>query len=244
MSALTASTRAPLGRDLADDLSITALHLARRIANGATLWCVAPTAPAHAAHLAVEFLHPVIMGKRAVPAVALEGDHVRASLRSAARPGDVLLLLGSSHDPEILGLARRAAPWGCSTVCFVTDADPQRVDADHVLRVGPGSDSTDHDATVELVVAYHLLWELTHVVFEHAGLLRADADADADPPVCVTCADEGLLGEVLTADRDQARVRIDGATVSVATNLVDELAVGDLVLVHAGVAIARVEDVR
>ena len=62
--------------------------------------------------------------------------------------------------------------------------------------------------------------------------------------MCVTCADEGLLGEVLTADRDQARVRIDGATVSVATNLVDELGVGDLVLVHAGVAIARVEDVR
>ena len=242
MSALAAPTRAPLGRDLADDLSITALHLARRIANGATLWCVAPAAPAHAAHLAVEFLHPVIMGKRAVPAMALEGDRVRASLRSAARPGDVLLLLGSSHDPELLGLARRAAPWGCSTVWFVTDPDPQRVDADHVLQVGPGADSTDHDATVELVLAYHLLWELTHVVFEHPGLLRADGDTD--PPVCVTCADEGLLGEVLTVDHDQARVRIDGATVSVATNLVDDLGVGDLVLVHAGVAIARVEDVR
>jgi hypothetical protein len=241
MSALTASTRAPLGRDLADDLSITALHLARRIANGATLWCVAPTAPAHAAHLAVEFLHPVIMGKRAVPAVALEGDHVRASLRSATRAGDVLLLLGSSREPELLGIARRAAPWGCSTVWFVTDTDPERVDADHVLHVGPGSDSTDHDATVELVLAYHLLWELTHVVFEHPGLLRADADAD--PPVCVTCADEALLGEVLTVDREQARVRIDGASVSVATNLVDELGAGDLVLVHAGVAIARVEDV-
>ncbi len=140
MSTLAAPTREPLGRDLADDLSIAALHLARRIANGATLWCVAPAAPAHAAHLAVEFLHPVIMGKRAVPAMALEGDRVRASLRSAARPGDVLLLLGSSREHELLALARRAAPWGCSTVWFVTDADPHRVDADHVLRVGPGSD--------------------------------------------------------------------------------------------------------
>ena len=64
MSALPTATREPLGRDLADDLSITALHLARRIADGATLWCVAPATPAHAADLAVEFLHPVIMGKR------------------------------------------------------------------------------------------------------------------------------------------------------------------------------------
>jgi hypothetical protein len=241
MSTLAAPKREPLGRDLADDLSIAALHLARRIANGATLWCVAPAAPAHAAHLAVEFLHPVIMGKRAVPAMALEGDRVRASLRSAARPGDVLLLLGSSRDDELLDLARRAAPWGCSTVWFVTDADPHRVDADHVLRVGPGSDDADHDATVELVLAYHLLWELTHVVFEHPGLLRDVADAG--PTACVTCADEAHVGEVVIVDRDQARVRIDGATVFVATNLVDELIVGDLVLVHAGVAIARVEDV-
>ena len=79
MSTLAAPKREPLGRDLADDLSIAALHLARRIANGATLWCVAPAAPAHAAHLAVEFLHPVIMGKRAVPAMALEGDRVRVA---------------------------------------------------------------------------------------------------------------------------------------------------------------------
>ena len=41
MSTLAAPKREPLGRDLADDLSIAALHLARRIANGATLWCVA-----------------------------------------------------------------------------------------------------------------------------------------------------------------------------------------------------------
>jgi hypothetical protein len=128
-------------------------------------------------------------------------------------------------------------------VWFVTDADPQRVDADHVLQVGPGSDHTDPDATVELVLAYHLLWELTHVVFEHPGLLRDDADADAEPPACVTCADEAHVGEVLTVERDDARVRIDGATVSVATNLVDEVGVGELVLVHAGVVIARVEDV-
>ncbi len=67
-------------------------------------------------------------------------------------------------------------------------------------------------------------------------------DAEAEPPVCITCADEAHVAEVLTVDRDEARVRMEGAIVSVATSLVDGLVAGDLVLVHAGVAIARVED--
>ena len=39
---------------------------------GATMWCVAPVWPEHARHVAVEFVHPVIMGKRALPAVAVD----------------------------------------------------------------------------------------------------------------------------------------------------------------------------
>ena len=63
------------------------------------------------------------------------------------------------------------------------------------------------DTTVELVLAYHLLWELTHVVFEHPGLVRDDADTE--PPACITCADEAHVGEILAVDRDDALVRID-----------------------------------
>ncbi len=48
----------------AEDLASAALSLARRFAAGATMWCVAPQWPAHARHVAVEFVHPVIVGKR------------------------------------------------------------------------------------------------------------------------------------------------------------------------------------
>ena len=48
-------------------------------------------------------------------------------------------------------------------------------------------------ATGRFVLMYHLLWELTHVVFEHPGLLEED-HTDA---VCVTCSDEGRLAEVV-----------------------------------------------
>jgi len=240
MSAATSSVPTPLGRDRADDLASTALQLARRIATGATLWAVSPTAPAHAEHLAVEFLHPVIMGKRAVPAVAVEGADARAVVRTGARVGDVLVLLGPEHEPELRALARRGAPWGLLTIWFVTDlAVDERlptVDADHVVRIG----TTGDDATVELVLAYHLLWELTHVVFEPPGLLRAEPAGE--PDVCVTCSDEGRIAEVQTADVDTASVRCRGASERIAIGLVDGLGIGDLVLVHAGVAIDRIEE--
>ena len=66
----------------AEDLAAAALSLARRFADGATMWCVAPAWPSHARHVAVEFVHPVIVGTRALPAVSLErGDGGRAGAR-------------------------------------------------------------------------------------------------------------------------------------------------------------------
>jgi hydrogenase maturation factor len=59
--------------------------------------------------------------------------------------------------------------------------------------------------------------------------------------VCVTCSDEGRLGEVLTASVDgMAQVRTAQGEEPVATLLVEPVAPGDLVLVHAGTAIGRV----
>ena len=59
---------------------------------------------------------------------------------------------------------------------------------------------------------------------------------------CVTCADEGVPMRVLAPPVDGlARCRDDaGAEVEVMTSLVEPLAAGEQVLVHAGVALARV----
>ena len=82
----------PGGSARPDALAAAALLLARRFAAGATMWCVAPGAPEHARHVAVEFVHPVIVGKRALPAVAVAGPEPVAALRAAARAGDVVLV--------------------------------------------------------------------------------------------------------------------------------------------------------
>ena len=81
---------------LGDDLARAALALARRFAAGATLWCLAPGWPEHARHVAVEFVHPVIMGKRALPAVTVDDPAPVAALRARVRAGDVVVLVSTA----------------------------------------------------------------------------------------------------------------------------------------------------
>jgi hydrogenase maturation factor len=62
---------------------------------------------------------------------------------------------------------------------------------------------------------------------------------------CITCADEGVIARVVELDGTSGLARCAGEhgeelTVDVA--LVDAVAAGDALLVHAGVALAHVED--
>jgi hypothetical protein len=98
-------------------------------------------------------------------------------------------------------------------------------------------------ATGTFVLMYHLLWELTHVCFEHPGLLKPPADECTDE-VCVTCSDEGRLGEVVLEPADatgQALVRTANGEEWVDTTILGEVRANDLILVHAGAAITRLE---
>jgi hydrogenase maturation factor len=63
-------------------------------------------------------------------------------------------------------------------------------------------------------------------------------DADGH---CITCGDEALLATLLRLDADtgMALVTIDDTTVEVDITLVDLLTPGDRLLVHGGVAIAK-----
>ena len=59
---------------------------------------------------------------------------------------------------------------------------------------------------------------------------------------CITCSDEGIEMEVVaTAGHVAHCLDPDGAAAEVDVALVDAVAPGDTVLVHAGVAIAKLE---
>ena len=237
---------AELPAELAIDLAETAFTLAKRFAAGATMWSVAPSWEPHALHIAVEFVHPVIMGKRALPAVALTGPDLVDLVRVSVQPGDIVVAVAAADDAQVRSVMRRSPAWGATTIWIGSGERPRAGMADHVLWL----DDPDPmiPATGGFVLFYHLLWELTHVCFEHPGLLKPDpARSEETARVCVTCSDEGRLGEVVTASADgmapgMATVRTARGIENVVTTLIDPVAAGELVLVHAGTAISRVDE--
>ena len=140
-----------------------------------------------AQHVAVEFVHPVIVGKRALPAISLttdvatvtgiaERDGVAAifahQIRFLAGPADIAL--GISDDGNSVSVQaglEAAAALGLLTIALV-GGDGGRIAAsgavDHLLL----APSADPRVVKEMhVTTYHVLWELVHVFFEQPGVL-------------------------------------------------------------------------
>ena len=88
----------------------------------------------------------------------------------------------------------------------------------------------------DLVHLYHLLWELTHAGLEQPGLQEAQPDCTDE--TCATCSDEGRVAEVIDVEPDgRVTALVGGHREVVDASLVDRAEPGDLLLVHAGVAI-------
>ena len=219
---------------VADDLARASLALARRFSLGGTMWCASPAWPFHAHHVAVEFVHPVIVGKRALAAVTVPaGADLVTTLRASVRPRDIVVALADHDDAAVADALRRGPAWGTETVWIGAGSTrPPAGSADHVIWL----DTDDPlEASEQFVRIYHLLWELTHVCFEHSGLLKAEPECTDD--VCITCSDEGRLAEVVRVAGDEAVVRAEGKEERIDVSLIEPPATGDLVLVHAGFAI-------
>jgi D-sedoheptulose 7-phosphate isomerase len=138
--------------------------MAERFARGGRLLAigVAPTARSDVRHVAVEFVHPVIVGKRALPALGLVGDSapLTTEVRLAVGADDIVMAFGD--DPQLSLAIATAQDAGAIAVAFAP------LHADWEL-VAPAGDPFIAQELVE--TAYHVLWELVHVFFEHRGLL-------------------------------------------------------------------------
>ena len=158
--------------------------MARRFHQGGRLLAFGNGASAtDAQHVSVEFVHPVIVGKRALPALALTNEGATLSklmsseaeqsfarmLRVLGRPDD--MAMGFSPDGncanvvEALAEARRM---GLLTLGLVGGGVLRQAELDFCFVV------RSHDPFVvqeTQETLYHVLWELVHVFFEHEGLL-------------------------------------------------------------------------
>ena len=151
--------------------------MAERFARGGRLLAVggSPQARSDARHVAVEFVHPVIVGKRALPALALtaEGGPLAEQVELAAERDDVVMAF-EAQAASAVALARER---GCLTVAFPAVAPGAGAE----WEFDPAAD--DPFVAQEVAeTAYHLLWELVHVFFEHRGLLRGARRAPCTTP--------------------------------------------------------------
>jgi D-sedoheptulose 7-phosphate isomerase len=153
--------------------------MAERFARGGRLVAFgsSPAARSDARHVAVEFVHPVIVGKRALPALGLaaEGGGLAEQAALLCEPDDIAIAFDAETDDGARALAT-AAERGCLTIAFAPSARAEWV------FDPPAEDPFVRQELVETL--YHVLWELVHVFFEHRGLLegrtgRAVHDAGA-----------------------------------------------------------------
>lgn len=171
VSALRATLEASVAaRDAVDpdsapveELVNASTAMAERFHRGAFLLVVGgPAVSSDVDHLAVEFVHPVTAGARAIGAFAAVADDARGAVdavRSLGRDGDVCLAIAERSDDPVLSSALAAARhYGLTGVALVNSraASAPTVAPDHLVVAGPG-------AKESLVVAYHVLWELVQV---------------------------------------------------------------------------------
>ncbi|HEY6408221.1 MAG TPA: SIS domain-containing protein, partial [Ktedonobacteraceae bacterium] len=161
--------------------------MARRFHQGGRLLAFGNGASAtDAQHVSVEFVHPVIVGKRALPALALTNDSATLSglmagreadssfarqLQVLARPQDIAL--GFSLDgccANVVSALATARRMGLLTL-GLTGSDGglfRQAELDFCFVV-QAHDPFVIQETHETL--YHILWELVHIFFEHEGLL-------------------------------------------------------------------------
>ncbi|MEA2419948.1 MAG: D-sedoheptulose 7-phosphate isomerase, partial [Thermoleophilaceae bacterium] len=141
--------------------------MAERFARGGRLIAFgrSPAARSDVRHVAVEFVHPVIVGKRALPAIGLagEGGPLPEQVDLVAEPDDIAIAFGADTDggeaAAALALARQR---GCLTIAFGPAGAEWEFEC-------PSDDPSVRQEIVETL--YHVLWELVHVFFDHRGLL-------------------------------------------------------------------------
>jgi D-sedoheptulose 7-phosphate isomerase len=121
-----------------------------------------------AQHVSVEFVHPVIVGKRALPALDLSLVY-RPWLRSILRADDMVMGFGPPEgDDDVAETLREARSHGAMTFALPG--------GDGSYSVGAAThDPFIHQEIIEIL--YHTLWETVHVFFEHRELGHEVGDA-------------------------------------------------------------------
>ena len=187
----SADTSVRFFEENAEALEGCARALAGRLESGGRLWVMGNGGSAcDAQHIAVEFMHPITVGRRALPAICLSNDMAMMTavandvgfqdvfvrqLLALAKAGDVLLGVSTSGNSEnLLHAFSLGQRMGLVTIGFSGNdggrMEEMRADGllDFCLSVPTASIHRIQETHVTL---YHIIWDLVHTLLEHPALL-------------------------------------------------------------------------
>ncbi len=184
--------RSEAGLLLADDPErvARACHaMANRFHRGGKLIVFGSGGPSSdAQHVAVEFIHPVIVGKRALPAISLTNDVATVTgaasragveqtfahqIRYLGAPDDIAMGISSDgYCRNVLHVLRLAHENNLLTIAM-TGGDGGEIAGSAMVDFAFVAHANDPLVVKEIqVTTYHILWELVHVFFEQPGVLE------------------------------------------------------------------------
>jgi len=183
----------------ADRLAAACREMSERFLNGGRLLAFGrgPYAT-DAQHVSVEFVHPIIVGKRALPALDLS-IAFRPWMESILRPEDMVMGFGPPEgDAEVAEALCAAQKRGAMTFALPGCSGSYTL-------ADPLADPFEHQELVEIL--YHTLWETVHVFFEHRELGRDAGEAAFLYPFLGGERQEtgDVLGEVAASIRMKAQ---------------------------------------
>ncbi|HYE89220.1 MAG TPA: SIS domain-containing protein [Vicinamibacterales bacterium] len=153
----------------ADSIARLSSRMASRFHRGGRLLAFgAGRSATDAQHIAVEFVHPVVAGKRALPALDLSAG-AESLIPSLARAEDIAVGLSEPEpDPSIMRTLERARATGALCVAL------PGATLDCTIRAA-SNDPFIHQEATEML--YHMLWESVQVCLEHQPLGQAAGSA-------------------------------------------------------------------
>jgi D-sedoheptulose 7-phosphate isomerase len=149
-----------------------------------------------AQHVAVEFMHPVIVGRRALPAICLTSDMAMVTavandvgfddvftrqIIALGREGDVLLGISTSgNSGNLMHAFQTARRMKLKTIGFAGGDGGRMAEMraegllDFCLTVPT---SSIHRIQETHVALYHIMWDMVHTFLQHRSLVEAQSGA-------------------------------------------------------------------
>jgi D-sedoheptulose 7-phosphate isomerase len=174
----SAAVKEQFFRAEADRIEALVRAMAARFSSGGRLYVMGNGGSAtDAQHIALEFFHPIIEKRKALPAVALTADPALLTaisndrdfakvfadqLRVLARPGDMALAVSTSgKSSNLVQALETAREMGLVTIAFTGKDGGRLADLAEYCFVVPSF--SIHRIQETHVTLYHVVWDLVHV---------------------------------------------------------------------------------